>query len=150
MKRFFIAPAILAILTLTACSGAPSGPAELDTKNEQCAGCRMGVVDRRFAAQVTAPGHEPRFFDDIGCMRTWLKLGKEAAPWTAWVSDHRTKTFIPALTAVYTKSTTVQTPMNSGILAHADAASRDQDPAAQGGTPIPTSEVLGPLAAGKP
>ncbi len=86
-----------------------------------------------------------------GCfkLRDWLKEPKEKAPWTAWVSDHRTKEFVPAATAVFTKSPTVQTPMNSGILAWADAASRDQDPAAAGGTPVAPADVLGPLLAGK-
>ena len=138
-----------ASLAAAACSEAPAGPAELDTKHEQCARCRMGVVDRRFAAQVTAPGAEPKFFDDAGCLRDWLKDPKEKAPWTAWVSDHRTKTFVPAATAVFTKSATVQTPMSSGILAHADAASRDQDPAASGGTPLSASEVVGPFGQGQ-
>ena len=146
MKKIAVTSVLVLLVGLLACSTEKPGPAPLDTKNEQCAACRMSVSDRRFAAQVTAPGYEPRFFDDIGCLRHWLKEGKEPAPWTAWVSDHRTKSFVPALTAVYTKSPTVQTPMNSGILAHADAASRDQDPAVQGGTPLPASEILGALA----
>ena len=152
MSRFRFPSRLLATLAAVAaslaaaCSEAPAGPAELDTKHEQCARCRMGVVDRRFAAQVTAPGAEPKFFDDAGCLRDWLKDPKENAPWTAWVSDHRTKEFVPAANAVFTKSPTAQTPMNSGLLAHADAASRDQDPAAAGGTPVAAADVLGPLA----
>jgi copper chaperone NosL len=109
----------------------------------------MGVSDRRFAAQVTAPGAEPKYFDDAGCLRDWLKEPTEKEPWTAWVSDHRTKTFVAAATALYAKSPTVQTPMSSGILAWADAASRDADAAAAGATPLEPREVLGPLLAGK-
>ena len=140
---------LLAAAILAGCSDSPPGPAPLDTKHEQCAFCRMGVSDRRFAAQLTAPGAEPKFFDDAGCLRDWLKEPKEKAAWIAWVSDHRTKEFVPATTAVFTKSPTVQTPMSSGILAHADAASRDQDPAAAGGTPLAAADVLGPLASGR-
>lgn len=137
---------LLAAALLAGCPDAGHGPASLDTRHEQCAFCRMGVSDRRFAAQLTAPGAEPKFFDDVGCLRDWLREPKEKAPWTAWVSDHRTKEFVPAATAVFTKSPTAQTPMNSGILAHADAASRDQDPAAAGGTPVAAADVLGPLS----
>jgi copper chaperone NosL len=108
----------------------------------------MGVSDRRFAAQLTAPGAEPRFFDDAGCLRDWLKAPAEKAPFTAWVSDHRTKTFVAAASAVYAKSPAVQTPMSSGILAWADAASRDADPASAGAAPLDRSEVIGPLLAG--
>jgi copper chaperone NosL len=143
-----LAAALLAATFLPSCSEAPAGPAELDTKHEQCAFCRMGVSDRRFAAQVTAPGAQPKFFDDAGCLRDWLKEPTEMAPWTAWVSDHRTKTFVPAATAVFGKSPTVQTPMSSGILAWADAASRDADPGAAGATPLERAEVIGPLPSG--
>lgn len=140
---------LLAAALLAGCPDSGHGPAPLDTKHEQCAFCRMGVSDRRFAAQLTAPGSEPKFFDDAGCLRDWLKEPKEKAPWTAWVSDHRTKEFVPAATAVFAKSPTVQTPMSSGILAWADAASRDQDPAAAGGAPLAAADVLGPLAPGR-
>lgn len=144
-----LAAALLAASLLPSCSEAPAGPAELDTKHDPCAFCRMGVSDRRFAAQVTAPGEQPKFFDDAGCLRDWLKEPTEKAPWTAWVSDHRTKEFVPAATAVFGKSPTVQTPMSSGILAWADAASRDADPASAGATPLDRAEVIGPLLAGK-
>jgi len=136
---------VLSAALLGGCSDAPPGPAELDTKHEQCAFCRMGVSDRRFAAQLTAPGAEPKFFDDAGCLRDWLKEPKEKADWTAWVSDHRTKTFVAAATAVFAKSPTAETPMSSGILAWADAASRDQDPAAMGTAPLAVADVVGPL-----
>ena len=116
---------VLAAAFLGGCSDTPPGPAQLDTGNEQCASCRMSVSDRRFAAQLTAPGTEPKFFDDAGCLRDWLKEPKEKASFTAWVSDHRTKTFVAAATAVFAKSPTAETPMSSGILAWADAASRD-------------------------
>lgn len=144
-----LAAALLAASLFPSCSEAPAGPAELDTKHDPCAFCRMGVSDRRFAAQVTAPGAQPKFFDDAGCLRDWLKEPTEKAPWTAWVSDHRTKTFVPAATAAYGKSPTVQTPMSSGILAWADAASRDADPGSAGATPLDRTEVIGPLLAGK-
>ena len=140
--------ALLGAAFLAGCPEGRPGPAELDTRHEQCAFCRMGVSDRRFAAQLTAQGAEPKFFDDAGCLRDWMKAPRENAPWTAFVSDHRTKTFVPAATAVFAKSPTVQTPMSSGILAWADAASRDADAAAAGATPLDRSQVVGPLLAG--
>jgi copper chaperone NosL len=88
-------PAHLAVLALflAACASGPPRPATLDTKNEQCATCRMAVSDARFAAQLVAPGEEPRFFDDLGCLRDWLTGGgaaKLAAGTIAYVADHRT------------------------------------------------------------
>ena len=109
----------LSVVLLAACGDGTQGPAPLDTKNDACAWCRMSVSDLRFAAQLTAPGHEPKFFDDAGCLRDWLKAPREEAPWTAWVTDHRTKEWVKAKDATFTRNPTVQTPMNSGLVAHA-------------------------------
>ena len=118
-------------------------PAELDTRNDACALCRMAVSDARFAAQLAAPGELPRFFDDIGCLATWL--GQQQAPGgsIAFVADHRTRVWIRADRAVFTRVPGLETPMGSHLIAHADAASRDQDPSARGGAAVAPSEVFG-------
>ncbi len=137
--------ALVSLLTLAACGGSADGPAPIDTKNDACSWCRMSVSDLRFAAQLTAPGHEPKFFDDAGCLRDWLKAPREAGPWTAWVADHRTKDWVAAKDALFTR-VAVQTPMSSGLLAHANAASRDSDSNSKGGTTVPVSDVIGPFS----
>lgn len=147
MKSALRIAATVSLLFLAACGGEADGPAPLDTKNEACAWCRMSVSDLRFAAQLTAPGHEPKFFDDAGCLRDWLKEPREDAPWTAWVSDHRTKEWVKAADAVFVLDPAVQTPMNSGIVAWASTASREMDPAGKGGTQVPPTNVIGPVPA---
>lgn len=125
---------LLLLLSIAGCGGGPVGPADLDTRNESCGWCRMGVSDRRFAAQVVAPSEEPRFFDDLGCLESYL-AGTKLPPGAAlFVADHRTKEWVPAARAVYTRVAGLSTPMGSHLLAHADAASRDADPDARGGT----------------
>jgi copper chaperone NosL len=137
--------AVLALVLLAACSRGPAAPAALDTKNETCGWCRMAVSDARFAAQLAAPSEEPRFFDDIGCLATFLKSGgAPASGQIAYVADHRTKAWVRAANAVYTKKPSLETPMGSGLVAHADAGSRDADPDAAGGAPTPVREVFGP------
>ena len=148
MKPALRIAAAVSILLLAACGGGAEGPVPVDTKNDSCAWCRMSVSDLRFAAQLTAPGHEPKVFDDAGCLRDWLKEPREAAPWTAWVSDHRTKGWVKAKDAVLVRDPAVQTPMSSGLVAWANAASREQDPAGKGGTPVPVAEVVGPFTTG--
>ena len=125
-----------------ACGGAPE-PAPLDTRNEQCASCRMAVSDARFASQLVAPGELPRFFDDIGCLADHLKGGKAPAGAMAFVADHRTKAWVRADRAVYTRVAGLETPMGSHLIAHADAASRDADPDARTGQPVAAAELLG-------
>ena len=87
--------------------------------------------DGRFAAQVVAPGEEPIFFDDLACLRRYL-LDRDgvAAGAKVYVADHRTRAWVPAADAVYSRSDAIDTPMNGHLLAHASAASRDADPVA--------------------
>jgi copper chaperone NosL len=127
-----------------ACGGAEPQPASLDTRNEQCASCRMAVSDARFAAQVVAPGELPRFFDDVGCLADFVRAGKAPAGAVAFVADHRTKAWLRAGRAVYTRVPGLETPMSSHLVAHADGLSRDQDPVARGGAAVALGELFGP------
>ena len=142
MKRLAVA---LALAFALAGCGRPAAPAQPDTKHDACGWCRMAVSDLRFAAQLIAPSEEPRFFDDIGCLATFLKSGgAPARGQVAWVADHRTKQWVRASSAVYTKVPGLLTPMNSFLVAHADATSRDADDSAKGGTARSVIDVFGP------
>jgi len=133
---------VLAALA-AACGGGAPEPAALDTRNEQCASCRMAVSDGRFASQLVAPGELPRFFDDLGCLADYWKAGKAPAGALAFVADHRTKAWVRADAAVYTRVPGLATPMGSHVIAHADAASRDADGDARTGQPVSAVELLG-------
>ncbi len=137
---------VAAVVALSgSCGSGPPKPAAVDTRNDSCSWCRMAVSDLRFAAQLVAPGEEPRFFDDVGCLSSFLKGGGAPAKGqVAYVADHRTKAWVRASGAVYTKVAGLQTPMNSSLIAHADAASRDADPDSRGGTPMTLAQVFGP------
>jgi len=139
----------LAAAAALACAGGPPAPEELHTSHEQCGRCRMAVSDVRFAGQVGAPGELPRFFDDVGCLAGWLKEQKALPDGVvAWVADHRTREWIPAGRAVYTRVPQLATPMGSHLIAHADAASRDADPDSRGGTPVAAAELFDPVILG--
>lgn len=107
----------------------------------------MPVSDASLAAQLVAPNEEPEFFDDLGCLRDFLARSPASAGSVPYVADHRTKSWARASAAVYTRSKR-DTPMGSHWIAHADAASRDADPAAAGGAPVAAREIFG--AAGPP
>jgi copper chaperone NosL len=143
MRRLSLVGALA--LAFAACAGGPARPAPLDTKNEACGFCRMAVSDARFAAQLVAPSEEPKFFDDIGCFAGYLKAAGANLPPGAigYVADHRTKAFVPAASAAYTRVDALATPMGSHLIAHADAASRDADAEARGGKPATVAEIFG-------
>jgi copper chaperone NosL len=139
------AAAFAALLALLHCAGAEPAPAPLDAKNDLCRVCRMPVSDPHLAAELVAPGEEPLFFDDIGCLRDHLGRSPAASGGVAYVADHRTGAFVRADRAVFTRCAAVDTPMASHLLAHGDAASRDADPAARGGASVAPRDILGGL-----
>jgi copper chaperone NosL len=142
VTRHVLAAGVAALLA--ACAAGPPPPASLDTGNEACAHCRMAVSERRLAAQIAAPGEEPRFFDDLGCLRDWLAEHPSLHPEAiAYVADHGTAEWVPAAEAVYTEVPGLETPMGSHLVAHADAASRAADPIAAGGGTLTAAEVFG-------
>lgn len=142
-------PGLAAVLLClaVACGTREPEPALLDTRGEQCASCRMAVSNVRFAAQVVAPGELPRFFDDVGCLGDFVRAGKAPADAVAFVADHRTKAWLRADAAVFTRVPGLETPMSSHLIAHADSASRDQDAVARGGTVVAAAELFGPAGA---
>lgn len=112
---------MIAVVTalVMACSSGPPQPAPLDTRgSEICQWCRMVISDRRFAAQIVANGHDPLFFDDIGCMANYLKKGVNVPQKAvAYVADYRQEAWVPAKEAVYFRCASFATPMNSELIA---------------------------------
>jgi copper chaperone NosL len=127
---------------LAGCASGPPAPAALDTRSDTCRFCRMVVSDARFAAQIVAPREDPLFFDDIGCLARYLAQSSASSRSIAYVADHRTRAWVPATRAVYTRVDTTATPMAGGVLAHADRASRDADPAARNGIQQTAADVF--------
>jgi copper chaperone NosL len=104
----------------------------------------MAVSDARFASQLAAPAEEPRFFDDLGCLRAFLAANPSLpAGSVAYVADHRTREWVPAERAVYARVPALETPMGSHLIAHATLASREADPLARGGSPLALAELFG-------
>ena len=137
--KFFVPVCLFAI----GCAASSIGPAPLRISEDACAHCRMTLVTARTAAQIVSPGEEPLIFDEVGCLRDYLVTHTLPAGARVYVADHRTVAWHDASAAVFTQ-TSVTTPMSSGLIAHADAASRDADPDARGGTPVATAAVLTP------
>lgn len=145
MSRIAMAAAAVLLAASLACRGGPARPAALDARNDACGSCRMPVSDPKLAAQLAAPGEEPRFFDDIACLRDFLaKAGPTPAGSVAYVADHRTGAWTPASRAVFSRCSAVDTPMGSHLIAHSDAVSRAADPPAAGCTNVSAADIFGP------
>lgn len=144
MKRLLL----VLLLGAAACGRQSVEPADLDTRNDACRFCSMTVSDARMASQIVAPGEEPRFFDDLGCLRSFLQREALAPGAAIFVADHRTGAWVAAGTAVFTRVDTLATPMGSHLIAHASVASRDADPNARGGVPVAAKDVVGVVTGG--
>jgi copper chaperone NosL len=131
----------LLAVAAAACSGG-TGPVEIALGSDACASCRMTILSQSTAAQIVGAGRDPVLFDELGCLRDYLAAAPLADDARVYVADHASGAWVAAASAVFTR-TGVQTPMGSGLLAHADAASRDRDPAARGGTPVDAAAVIG-------
>ena len=140
MRRVLL---VAGLLTATACVSGRPAPTALDSRNDLCASCRMAVSSLRFAAQIAAPGEEPLFFDDLGCLVTYLDTRPAVdARAVAYVADHRTGAWVAAASATITRVDGLSTPMGSHLIAHASPASRDADPAARAGVDVRFSSLL--------
>jgi copper chaperone NosL len=114
--------ALGAMLGACASSGVPA-PATLVLGQEACRSCRMAISTTRTAAQIVAANDEPLFFDDIGCLRDYLREHRITSPGAAvYVADHRTGAWTPARAATYVLKTEQDTPMGSHLFAYADPA----------------------------
>jgi copper chaperone NosL len=134
---------LLLVATLFSCGGLQ--PETLVKGQDICALCRMPVSDVHFAGQVVIEGELPFFFDDPGCLGEFVRSGQiKGRTAVAWVADHRTGDWVRADRAIYTRAPNLTTPMNHKLIAHEDAASRDADPDARGGTPVGRDEIFGP------
>ena len=117
---------VAGLLVLAACGRADDPPPPIQA-GTPCAFCRMTISDAHFAAEVVAPGEEPRQYDDIGCLAGDLKKRALPPQSRAFVADYSTGALVPAGDAVYTRVESIETPMMSHVVAHANAAARDAD-----------------------
>jgi hypothetical protein len=74
------------LMTLCAAVACDDGSAAADPVwgKQACASCSMLVSDRRYAAELVTDAGARVFFDDPGCMATWLAEGRGRAR-RAWV-----------------------------------------------------------------
>jgi copper chaperone NosL len=127
---------------LVACASGPPSPVALQ-QGLACTHCRMIIVDAKLAAQIVAPGEEPRFFDDIGCLARYLTEHPAAPDATAYVADHSSGAWVRAAAAVYSRSAGLETPMGSHIIAHANEQARANDVATQDAERLSAQQVFG-------
>jgi copper chaperone NosL len=135
------------VVIATGCAAATPKPAQLDARTEPCGYCRMIVSDQRFASQIVAPYEDPKFFDDLGCLVNYLATsgvdpGVDTRGRVIFVADHRTREWVAADRAVFSRVDALGAPMGSHVIAHASLASRLSDPDARSAVALESTAVF--------
>ncbi len=121
---------ILALLLILVLGGCAQGTAELKPPEIRygesvCADCNMIISDARFASgyayEVSTGRYESVIFDDIGDMLAHAGKHPEHKVVAWYVHDFNSKEWIDATKASFVHSAGLQTPMASGLAAHAKA-----------------------------
>jgi copper chaperone NosL len=83
----------------------------------------MAISERRFAAEFIDSEGGAHKFDDLVCMKSYLRDRNSRVQMTAcFVTDYETRRWVPGPEAFYVSSPEFKTPMGGGIVAFADRA----------------------------
>ena len=103
-------------LVFAACS---QQPAEIHYRSDECAHCKMMIMDPRFASQAVTETGKAIPFDAVECMVAYLdEQDMDASEVKLWVNDFNDPGhWIDAREAHYVKSEVIQSPMGESLLA---------------------------------
>lgn len=110
--------AILLVALMAAC-GEPR-PGIFTWGSDGCDHCHMTLTDPRFAAQLVTTKHKVHRFDDPGCLANFVVEGAVPAEavHSLWVNDFLAPDrLLPVEEAVFLRSDSLRTPMDSRLAA---------------------------------
>lgn len=117
---------ILLLVLTSACVRAPAGPVPVQA-GDMCAHCKMAISEKRFASEMLDNDGNPHKFDDIGCMKKFVEQGGWMHKGVSlFVMDYDKLNWLPAGEALCVTSSSIASPMASGLLAVAEASRADQ------------------------
>jgi copper chaperone NosL len=120
MNRYRVYLLMAAFLGLVSCHAGKPQPVGLVLNEEACSQCQMAISQREFAAEVVFAGGDAEFFDDIGCMASWVKSHKPEKA-GIFVVDGAGGEWLDGSAAYYVRSARFHSPMSYGILAYRTA-----------------------------
>ncbi len=121
-----------------------SGPPDLRFGRDECAECKMSIIDQRSAAAMrvaTPHGTETLLFDDLGCLLDYERWHADVTVTERWTCDYGSKAWARAEPAHYVFSEKIHTPMGSWIAAYASPADADACHAEHGGDKLSYQEL---------
>lgn len=123
MKTLLIATALM-----TLASSCSVGQPKINYGHDECAHCRMNVMDQKFAAAISTVKGRSYLFDDAACMVPFVFTDAtvpEGEVKTWYVADFtHPGTLIDASTAFYLHSPALRSPMRGNMAAFSTEADR--------------------------
>ena len=110
--------ALLGSLVLfTACGQPEIAPVAINPE-DMCSMCRMAISEKQYTAEFITKDGDAMKFDDIGCMRDYLKAKADRNQIAAYfVADYESRKWLKAEAAHFVKSAEFATPMGGNIAA---------------------------------
>ena len=139
--------AVLATLLLTALSACTTPasdpqPPEITYGQDMCDQCGMVIGEARFAAAILLSSNKYLKFDDIGEMLAYKKARPETQVEAWFVHDYNSEEWLRGESAFFVRSTSLQTPMGTGIVAFKERAVADKFAAENNGIVFNLKEIL--------
>jgi copper chaperone NosL len=136
--------ALAPLLVLAAGCGEP-GPAPIAYGSDECRHCHMTIAEPQFAAELVTRKHKVYPFDDAGCLAAFVVAGEVPRDQihSLWVNDFLAPDgMIRVEDAVFLRTDSVRTPMNTRVVALRPGPRADSLRAAWNGTLLPWPELL--------
>jgi len=117
-KRKKILPLIIGILFVAGC--ADQRPKPINTNQDICAYCKMGISDVRFASELITSKGKVYKFDSIECLVAYYRQlnATEKNNAKLWVNDFlQPGQWISAETALFLRSDQIHSPMSLNLIA---------------------------------
>jgi len=111
---------VAAALVLAGCSAEPKA---ISFGRDECAECKMTLVDRHYGAELITSKGKVFIFDDVNCLLVFQKRGDSKKPPRAVIVDFtRQGGFIPAEQAYFLKHDGLNSPMGADLAAFSSIA----------------------------
>lgn len=142
--RGVVALTAVLLVSLSSCT---SGPQAIAFGQDPCDDCRMTIMEPQFAAEVLTKKGRAYKFDDLHCLKNFLKKGTVAPADIAQafcIDFNDKKTFLPVETTSYVVSEQIKSPMNGHTAAFATQAAAEQSAKAVDGRLMTWNELMKP------
>ncbi len=128
MMKFRIS--VMIISTALFFAGCSVQPEAINYGKDQCAACRMTIMEPKFAGEIINNNGKVFKFDDAHCVAEYLQAGqikKEDVKMVVFTNFKQPDEFLQTTNAWFVKSASLKSPMNGNVAAYADKATAEAE-----------------------